>query len=128
MAGGIDLAVASGACSGTSRHVGRSEPAQPDRSSHISQGVLCRPADARPVSDVALIRLEWGRTREASMNHPKRVRLVEVGPRDGLQNEARPVPVDAKVALIDALTAAGHSAVESGSFVSPKWVPQMANT
>ena len=54
------------------------------------------------------------------------VRIVEVGPRDGLQNEARPVPVEAKVALIDALTAAGHSAVESGSFVSPKWVPQMA--
>src|SRR5512132_2974234 len=62
------------------------------------------------------------------MNHPKRVRLVEVGPRDGLQNEAKPVPVEAKVALIDALTAAGHSAVEAGSFVSPKWVPQMANT
>jgi hydroxymethylglutaryl-CoA lyase len=65
---------------------------------------------------------------EASMDHPKRVRLVEVGPRDGLQNEARPVPVEAKVALIDALSAAGHSAVEAGSFVSPKWVPQMANT
>ncbi len=64
------------------------------------------------------------------MDHPKkrRVRLVEVGPRDGLQNEAKPVPVDAKVTLIDALSAAGHSAVEAGSFVSPKWVPQMANT
>src|ERR1051325_5888483 len=62
------------------------------------------------------------------MNHPKRGRLVEVGPRDGLQNEARPVPVAAKVALIDALSAAGHAAVEAGSFVSPKWVPQMANT
>src|ERR1051325_2993883 len=62
------------------------------------------------------------------MNHPKRGRLVEVGPRDGLQNEAKPVPVAAKVALIDALSAAGHAAVEAGSFVSPKWVPQMANT
>jgi hydroxymethylglutaryl-CoA lyase len=62
------------------------------------------------------------------MNYPKKVRLVEVGPRDGLQNEAKPVPVDAKVTLIDALSAAGHSAVEAGSFVSPKWVPQMANT
>jgi len=40
------------------------------------------------------------------MNLPKRVRLVEVGPRDGLQNEAKPAPVEAKVALIDALTAA----------------------
>ena len=62
------------------------------------------------------------------MNYPKKVRLVEVGPRDGLQNEAKPVTVDAKVTLIDALSAAGHSAVEAGSFVSPKWVPQMANT
>jgi hydroxymethylglutaryl-CoA lyase len=62
------------------------------------------------------------------MNYPKKVRLVEVGPRDGLQNEAKPVSVEAKVALIDALSAAGHSTVEAGSFVSPKWVPQMANT
>lgn len=62
------------------------------------------------------------------MTLPKRVRLVEVGPRDGLQNEAKPVSVEVKVALIDALSAAGHSAVEAGSFVSPKWVPQMANT
>jgi len=62
------------------------------------------------------------------MNLPKRVRLVEVGPRDGLQNEAKPVPVDVKVELIDRLTAAGHTTVEAGSFVSPKWVPQMAST
>ena len=62
------------------------------------------------------------------MNYPKTVRLVEVGPRDGLQNEAKPVSVEAKVKLIDALSAAGHSAVEAGSFVSPKWVPQMADT
>ena len=62
------------------------------------------------------------------MKFPRQVRLVEVGPRDGLQNEARPVPVEVKVALIDALSAAGHRAVEAGSFVSPKWVPQMANT
>ena len=62
------------------------------------------------------------------MDLPKRVRLVEVGPRDGLQNEAKPVPVEVKVELIDRLTAAGHTTVESGSFVSPKWVPQMAST
>ena len=59
---------------------------------------------------------------------PKKVRLVEVGPRDGLQNEARPVPVEVKVELIDRLTDAGHVTVEAGSFVSPKWVPQMAST
>ena len=62
------------------------------------------------------------------MNLPRSVRLVEVGPRDGLQNEARPVPAEVKIELIDRLTAAGHSTVEAGSFVSPKWVPQMADT
>src|SRR5262245_58952503 len=62
------------------------------------------------------------------MDLPKRVSLVEVGPRDGLQNEARPVPVEVKVELIDRLSAAGHRTVEAGSFVSPKWVPQMAST
>jgi hydroxymethylglutaryl-CoA lyase len=59
---------------------------------------------------------------------PTSVRIVEVGPRDGLQNEAAIVPLAAKVALIEALVAAGLRTVESGSFVSPKWVPQMADT
>jgi hydroxymethylglutaryl-CoA lyase len=54
------------------------------------------------------------------------VRIVEVGPRDGLQNEARPVPAAVKVGLIDRLSETGLSAIEAGSFVSPKWVPQMA--
>jgi hydroxymethylglutaryl-CoA lyase len=58
---------------------------------------------------------------------PDAVRLVEVGPRDGLQNEATLVPVDVKVALIDRLTDAGCPAIEATSFVSPKWVPQMAD-
>jgi isopropylmalate/homocitrate/citramalate synthase len=58
---------------------------------------------------------------------PRRVRLTEVGPRDGLQNEAASVPTDAKVALIDALTDAGFPAIEATSFVSPRWVPQMAD-
>jgi len=62
------------------------------------------------------------------MNLPKSVRLVEVGPRDGLQNEAGVVPVDVKVDLVDRLSTAGLPAVEAGSFVSPKWVPQMANS
>ncbi|MBL8669253.1 MAG: hydroxymethylglutaryl-CoA lyase [Alphaproteobacteria bacterium] len=59
---------------------------------------------------------------------PKRVRIVEVGPRDGLQNEKTVVPLEAKVALIEALAEAGLKDIESGSFVSPKWVPQMADT
>jgi hydroxymethylglutaryl-CoA lyase len=62
------------------------------------------------------------------MTLPKSVRIVEVGPRDGLQNEAKPVPVEVKVELIDRLTDAGHTTIEAGSFVSPKWIPQMANT
>jgi hydroxymethylglutaryl-CoA lyase len=59
---------------------------------------------------------------------PQRVRLVEVGPRDGLQNEAQPVSVIDKVRLVDDLTAAGLNYIEVGSFVSPKWVPQMAGS
>ena len=58
----------------------------------------------------------------------RRVRVQEVGPRDGLQNEPRTVPVEIKVDLIGRLAAAGLPAVESGAFVSPKWVPQMADS
>lgn len=59
---------------------------------------------------------------------PKRVKLVEVGPRDGLQNEKSPIDAAAKVALIDLLSETGLPVIEAGSFVSPKWVPQMADT
>jgi hydroxymethylglutaryl-CoA lyase len=62
------------------------------------------------------------------MRLPDRVRMVEVGPRDGLQNEAKTVPLEVKVELIDRLSATGLQAIEAGSFVSPKWVPQMADT
>ncbi len=61
------------------------------------------------------------------MKLPRAVRLVEVGPRDGLQNEKAMVPTDVKVALIDMLSDAGMPAIEATSFVSPKWVPQMAD-
>ena len=56
------------------------------------------------------------------------VKMVEVGPRDGLQNEKTHVPTDIKVELINKLADAGLSVIEAGSFVSPKWVPQMADT
>lgn len=59
---------------------------------------------------------------------PKQVRLVEVGPRDGLQNESGEVPTSARIELIDRLADAGLKTIESGSFVSPKWVPRMADT
>lgn len=58
---------------------------------------------------------------------PKAVRIVEVGPRDGLQNETA-VPLSAKIALVNALADAGLATIETGSFVSPKWVPQMADS
>ena len=62
------------------------------------------------------------------MPMPATVRLVEVGPRDGLQNEAQPISVADKVRLVDDLTDAGLGYIEVGSFVSPKWVPQMAGS
>lgn len=62
------------------------------------------------------------------MTLPQSVRLVEVGPRDGLQNEKQPIAVADKVRLVDDLTAAGLGYIEVGSFVSPKWVPQMAGS
>ncbi|KAG9092448.1 hypothetical protein FRC07_011664, partial [Ceratobasidium sp. 392] len=55
------------------------------------------------------------------------VRIVEVGPRDGLQNETTAIPKDVKVELINRLGAAGAKTIEAGSFVSPKWVPQVPN-
>ena len=54
--------------------------------------------------------------------------IFEVGPRDGLQNEKREIPVSEKIALVDRLTQAGFSRIEVASFVSPKWVPQMAGS
>jgi hydroxymethylglutaryl-CoA lyase len=59
---------------------------------------------------------------------PHRVKIVEVGPRDGLQNDKNLVPLAVKVELIDRLTEAGLPVVEAGAFVSPKWVPQMADS
>jgi hydroxymethylglutaryl-CoA lyase len=62
------------------------------------------------------------------MKYPKRVKLVEMGPRDGLQNEPGTVSTDVKVELVNRLSDAGFASIETGSFVSPKWVPQMADT
>ena len=61
------------------------------------------------------------------MNLPQRVRIVEVGPRDGLQNEKQEVPTQTKLELIERLADAGLPAVEATAFVSPKWIPQMAD-
>lgn len=61
------------------------------------------------------------------MQMPKRVTMVEVGPRDGLQNEAAIIPAEVKISLINRLSEAGLQVIEATSFVSPKWVPQMAD-
>ena len=59
--------------------------------------------------------------------YPARVRLIDVGPRDGLQNEKTPVPTDVKISLVQRLQDAGVREIEATSYVSPKWVPQMAD-
>ena len=61
------------------------------------------------------------------MRVPGKVTIVEVGPRDGLQNEGPAIPTADKIAFVDRLTNAGHEAIEVSAFVSPKWVPQMAD-
>lgn len=62
------------------------------------------------------------------MSLPKHVTLTEVGPRDGLQNEAQQIPAAVKIELCQRLLAAGMASIEMGAFVSPKWVPQMADS
>jgi hydroxymethylglutaryl-CoA lyase len=62
------------------------------------------------------------------MVFPEKVKIVEVGPRDGLQNEAVTVPAEIKVQLVEKLADAGLPVIEAGAFVSPKWVPQMATS
>ncbi len=59
---------------------------------------------------------------------PNQVKIIEVGPRDGLQNEKKSLPPEIRVKLVERLIAAGINTIEVGSFVSPKWVPQMAGT
>ena len=61
------------------------------------------------------------------MQYPTQVQLIDVGPRDGLQNEKQPVPAEVKIELVHRLQAAGLRGIEVTSFVSPKWVPQMAD-
>jgi hydroxymethylglutaryl-CoA lyase len=61
------------------------------------------------------------------MKLPSRVKIVDVGPRDGLQNEKQPVPAEVKIGLVHRLQDAGLTEIEVTSFVSPKWVPQMAD-
>ena len=61
------------------------------------------------------------------MKYPARVKLIDVGPRDGLQNEKQPVSAAVKIELVQRLQNAGLKEIEVTSYVSPKWVPQMAD-
>ena len=61
------------------------------------------------------------------MRVPAKVTIVEVGPRDGLQNERAAIPTADKIAFVDRLSGAGHQVIEVSAFVSPKWLPQMAD-
>ncbi|BDD60775.1 hypothetical protein MPDQ_004678 [Monascus purpureus] len=79
---------------------------------------ILRPAGVQPVRRLAT-------ESRLTSDH---VRIVEVGPRDGLQNEKKSIPLKTKLELIDRLANTGVTTIEAGSFVSPKWVPQMEST
>src|SRR3954464_8128543 len=70
----------------------------------------------------------YGSCRGCVVRLPAEATIYEVGPRDGLQNEARQVPTAEKIRFIDSLVAAGISSIEITSFVSPKWIPQLADS
>eukprot|EP00118_Oscarella_pearsei_P011454 m.77320 g.77320 ORF g.77320 m.77320 type:complete len:125 (+) comp36019_c0_seq3:13-387(+) len=79
------------------------------------------------MSLVSLLRLSLG-IRSLSQLCPRKVKIVEVGPRDGLQNEKTSIPVSTKIEFINLLSETGLPVIEVGSFVSPKWVPQMSGS
>jgi hydroxymethylglutaryl-CoA lyase len=69
----------------------------------------------------------WQSSNRTNQKMANSIRIVEVGPRDGLQNEKPPLPTDSKLRFIQALAGAGIGEIEATSFVSPKWVPQLAD-
>ncbi|KAF0318670.1 vacuolar ATP synthase subunit b [Colletotrichum asianum] len=90
-----------------------------------------RPAVCRACRRTQLRPLRTFATATGPIQQPPRdnyVKLVEVGPRDGLQNEKKTIPLATKIELIEKLARTGLSTIEGGSFVAPKWVPQMANS
>ena len=121
--------------SGRARCRGRARPAA-DRAGGDEDGAHDQGPAGRNGAGAALRGRRPGRgrrpagrvRRDRDMSIPARVKIVEVGPRDGLQNEPRPIPTAAKIELIERLADAGLPVVEAGSFVSPKWVPQMAGS
>lgn len=85
----------------------------------LLRSTLCRACRRTP------IRVQRGFATASNQAPDNRVRLVEVGPRDGLQNEKKIIPLKTKIELIERLAGTGLTSIEAGSFVSPKWVPQV---
>lgn len=83
---------------------------------------LCRACSRIPT------RVQRGFATASNQASDNRIKLVEVGPRDGLQNEKKIIPLKTKIELIERLAETGLSSIEAGSFVSPKWVPQVGFT
>jgi len=88
----------------------------PIMSAILSQRILARRTAQ------SLYRRSFNQSTKRSADH---VRVIEVGPRDGLQNEKQSIPVEAKLELIRRLAQTGIQTIEAGSFVAPKWVPQV---
>ncbi|KAL7819758.1 P-loop containing nucleoside triphosphate hydrolase protein [Trichoderma gracile] len=86
---------------------------------------LCR---ACRRSSPLLVRRGFATAGRAQASSDNKVKIVEVGPRDGLQNEKKAIPLATKIELIERLARTGLTTIEAGSFVAPKWVPQMANS
>ncbi len=116
------MAIATGVLSPES-----SSPESSVPSPQSSVGFLPGPLTPSPSRDNVAVD-SWEEHAIRRPHLPERVTVYEVGPRDGLQNESETVPVDERVAFIDLLTDAGLPAIEVGSFVSPKAVPQLADT
>jgi len=101
--------------------------------SRCSLRAAARPPTPRPAAGLIAARAGATRTFATAEDQPgrrldNRVKIVEVGPRDGLQNEKKSIPLATKIELIERLAKTGLSWIEAGSFVSPKWVPQMNNS
>ncbi|KAI1434934.1 hydroxymethylglutaryl-CoA lyase [Xylaria sp. CBS 124048] len=93
-----------------------------------STSILSRLRVPRASPVAALRRFATASDVKSTPNSDNYVRIVEVGPRDGLQNEKKAIPVATKIELIERLAKTGVTYIEAGSFVSPKWVPQMDNS
>jgi hydroxymethylglutaryl-CoA lyase len=94
------------------------------RTMNIYRTAVCRACrQARPSSFRR--GLATASAQPQQQTYDNRVKLVEVGPRDGLQNEKKTIPLATKIELIERLARTGLSTIEAGSFVAPKWVPQV---